>query len=96
MSDVVVGSTVLTRATVVNPLTGELANATDIDLVIKDPSGNEDPVIPTNTSTGIYDYYFTVDEPGWFYPVWTVTVGSFVEVVEDCGVCGSASVLVGA
>ena len=46
MSDVVVGSTVLTRATVVNPLTGELTNATDIDLVIKDPSGNEDPVIP--------------------------------------------------
>lgn len=87
-----VGSTVLVRITV-RDTDGELADGT-VDLVIQDPQGNETSVSPTHTSTGIYDYYLDLDEDGWWTAVWTVTVGSFTEVIE-CTVCAKASVLVG-
>jgi hypothetical protein len=94
MSDVfLVGSTVRVRIYVRDPATGDLANGT-VDLVIQDPSGNETPEIPTNTSTGIYDFYLDLDEEGQWTAIWTVTVGSFTGV-EECCVSAVASVLVG-
>jgi hypothetical protein len=88
-----VGSTVLVRITVTDPTTGDLANGT-VDLVIQDPAGNETSESPTNPSTGVYDYYLDLDEDGQWIAIWTVTVGSFTEVIECC-VNAVASVLVG-
>lgn len=95
MANPLVGSTVLVDIQVTDPDTGELTNATDVDLVIRDPSGNESTEIPTNPSTGVYEFYLTLDEEGWWYPIWTVTLGSLVTVTE-CSVCAAATVLVGA
>lgn len=93
MSNPIVGSTVLIQITVINPDTGNLEDAS-VDLVIRDPSGNESSVSPTNPSTGVYEYYLALDEEGWFYAIWTVTSGSYV-TVKECGVCAGATVLVG-
>lgn len=94
MSNPIVGSTVNVQITVTDPDTGDLTNAT-VDLVIRDPSGNESSVVPTNPSTGVYSYYLTLDEDGWWYAIWTVTLGNYV-TVKECGVCATATVLVGA
>lgn len=92
MSTPLVGSTVLIQITVTDP-DGELS-AASVDLVIRDPSGNESSVSPSNPSLGVYEYYLALDEEGWFYAIWTVTVGSYV-TVKECGVCAGATVLVG-
>ena len=94
MPNPLVGSTVLVSITVTNPTTGELEDATDVDLVIRDPAGVETTVVPDHPSTGVYEYYLTLDQEGWWYPIWTVTMGSLVTVTE-CSVCAAATVLVG-
>lgn len=93
MSTPLVGSTVLIQITVTDP-DGELT-AASVELVIRDPQGNEATVSPSNPSTGVYEYYLALDEEGWFTAIWTVTVGSYV-TVKECQVCAGATVLVGA
>jgi hypothetical protein len=93
MSNPIVGSTVLIQITVTNPTTGELEVATSVDLTIIDPSGNEDAESPTNPSTGVYEFYLTLDEEGWFYAVWTVASGELT-TVKECSVCAGESALV--
>jgi len=90
MSNHLVGSTVLIQITVRDP-DGVLAAAV-VDLVIQDPSGDETTPAVLNPSTGVYEYYLTLDEVGWWTAVWTATVASFVEVIE-CTVCAQESVL---
>lgn len=93
MSNPIVGSTVLIQITVTDP-DGELSAAT-VDLVIRDPDGDETSVSPTNPSLGVYEYYLALVEDGWWYAIWTVTVGNYV-TVKECGVCATPTVLVGA
>ena len=93
MSNPIVGSTVLTQITVTDP-DGELAAAT-VELVIRAPDGTETTETPDNPSTGVYEYYLPLDEEGWWYAIWTVTVGAYV-TVKECGVCAAETILVGA
>lgn len=93
MTDALVGSTVLVYITVTDPTTGDLTNAT-VDLIIQDPMGNETVESPTNPSTGIYEFYLSLDEEGWWTAIWSVTSGDFV-TVKECTVCAKATVLVG-
>ena len=93
MSDPLVGSTVLMQITVTDAVTGDLTNGT-VDLVIRAPDGTETTEVPTNPSVGIYQHFLTLTDEGWWYAIWTVTVGDFT-TVEECGVCAGATVLVG-
>lgn len=91
MSNHLVGSTVRVQITVRDE-DGELV-AASVDLVIQDPSGDETTPAVLNPSLGVYQYYLTLDEVGWWTAIWTATVGSFVEV-KECTVCAQDSVLV--
>lgn len=90
MSNPIVGSTVLIQITVTTP-DGDLT-AASVDLTIRDPEGNQTSVSPSNPSLGVYEYYLNLDEDGWWYAIWEVTVGSYV-TVKECGVCAFATVL---
>ena len=92
MTQPLVGSTVLSRVTVTDP-DGELAAAT-VDLVIRAPDGTETSETPDNPSVGVYEYYLPLTEEGWWYAIWTVTVGNYTTVTE-CGVCAAPTILVG-
>ena len=87
MSNPLVGSTVQVQITVTDP-DGNLA-AASVDLVVQDPSGNESTEVPTNPSTGVYQFFLTLDEEGWWTTIWTATVGDFV-TVKECSVCAEA------
>lgn len=94
MSNPLVGSTVLIQITVTDPDTGEPSDAT-VDLVIRDPDGDETTVSPTHADTGVYEYFLPLTEDGWWYAIWTVTSGGLT-TVKECGVCAAPTVLVGA
>ena len=85
MSNPLVGSTVLSQITVTDPTTGELVNGTVV-LTIRDPDGDESVEVPTNPSTGIYQYLLPLDAEGWFYAIWSVTVAGLTTIAV-CQVC---------
>ena len=88
----IIGSSVVVQATF-RDLDGVLTNPSDVELIIRDPSGNQTAGSPTNFSTGVYRDDVTLDEAGWWSFRFEGTIGGNMAVCEG-RVCAEESAFV--